>query len=285
MYGPIIGWVAGLQFSTIEPPEEDFPLLDPEHPDNTIPSHCLWPAVPVAVVFNEIYGTVPECDLDAEIYKRSKDLSLDWSSSKHIEDDLLGLAWFYCYASELSPKHSDCAADNAMILGSVAGWISDDMETTRIAARRIARVFAKHTDELKFAEVIASAVFLARTGETKDTIRNYLYDNFPFCFMASELTSKRRYLNKELVVEAVSCFLRSCNFEDALRLSEYSGGTNGSRTALVGAIAEAYYGIPEELIGLFGEYLIQTPWQNKCAKALDKLRRPRQPRHGTGEKK
>ena len=46
---------------------------------------------------------------------------------------------------------------------------------------------------------------------------------------------------------AVSCFLASIGFEDAVRKSIIVGGDSDTIGAITGAIAEAYYGIPEDI--------------------------------------
>ena len=46
---------------------------------------------------------------------------------------------------------------------------------------------------------------------------------------------------------AVSCFLASNSFEDAVRKSVIVGGDSDTIGAITGALAEAYYGIPEDM--------------------------------------
>lgn len=46
---------------------------------------------------------------------------------------------------------------------------------------------------------------------------------------------------------AVSLFLKSKDFEDAIRLAVSYGGDSDTLGAIVGSLAEAFYGIPEEL--------------------------------------
>ena len=46
---------------------------------------------------------------------------------------------------------------------------------------------------------------------------------------------------------AVSCFLASTSFEDAVRKSIIVGGDSDTIGAITGALAEAYYGIPEDI--------------------------------------
>ena len=49
------------------------------------------------------------------------------------------------------------------------------------------------------------------------------------------------------VPEAIYIFLESKDFEDAIRTAISIGGDSDTLAAIVGSIAEAYYGVPEEL--------------------------------------
>ena len=54
---------------------------------------------------------------------------------------------------------------------------------------------------------------------------------------------------------AISCFLDSNNFEDAIRTAILAQGDTDTKGAICGRIAEAYYEIPEEMITKAYEYL------------------------------
>ena len=62
-------------------------------------------------------------------------------------------------------------------------------------------------------------------------------------------------LCKETVPYAISCFLESQNFEDAIRIAVAAGGDTDTKAAICGAIAEAYYEIPDSMIEKAYEYL------------------------------
>ena len=52
----------------------------------------------------------------------------------------------------------------------------------------------------------------------------------------------------ETMPEAFECFLESESYESCLRNVMYIGGDTDTLCAIAGAIAEAYWGIPEEII-------------------------------------
>ena len=47
--------------------------------------------------------------------------------------------------------------------------------------------------------------------------------------------------------QAIIAFLESTDFEDALRTAVSLGGDSDTLAAITGSIAEAFYGVPEEL--------------------------------------
>ena len=52
---------------------------------------------------------------------------------------------------------------------------------------------------------------------------------------------------QETVPQAIIAFLESTSFEDALRTAVSLGGDSDTLAAITGSIAEAFYGVPEEL--------------------------------------
>ena len=55
--------------------------------------------------------------------------------------------------------------------------------------------------------------------------------------------------------EAFECFLESDSYESCLRNVMYIGGDTDTLCAIAGTIAEAYWGIPEEMIKKAGKYI------------------------------
>ena len=51
-----------------------------------------------------------------------------------------------------------------------------------------------------------------------------------------------------MLAQALQAFLESTDFEDAIRNAISIGGDSDTIAAMTGAVAEAFYGIPDELI-------------------------------------
>ena len=94
------------------------------------------------------------------------------------------------------------------------------------------------------ARTVALVIFYARMGYKKEEIKKAIgiesVEYKPF-----ESFNKTCY---ETLNNCLYAFFESVNFEDALRKVLSYGGDTDTNGAIVGAMAEAFYGIPEHLI-------------------------------------
>ena len=139
---------------------------------------------------------------------------------------------------------------SAMRVSSVA-WLYDDLDTIRRMARLSAEVTHNHPEGIKGAEATASAIFLARTGSSKAAIKAYIEDQFDYNLSRSCDEIRPDYYHvescQETVPEAIAAFLEGDSFEDVIRTAVSLGGDCDTLTCIAGAIAEGFYGVPEEL--------------------------------------
>ena len=134
---------------------------------------------------------------------------------------------------------------------SSAAWLYNDLETVRSMARLSAEVSHNHPEGIKGAEATASAIFLARTGSTKEEIKAYIVDNFGYDLSRTcdEIRPGYHHVEmcQETVPEAITAFLEGKSFEDVIRTAVSLGGDCDTLTCIAGSIAEGFYGIQEEL--------------------------------------
>lgn len=128
----------------------------------------------------------------------------------------------------------------------------DSIEDVLEEAKRSAEITHNHPEGIKGAQAVASAIFLARIGSTKDEIRKYIVDNFNYDLNRNTKEIKPIYLFDETcqgsVPEAIICFLESNEFEDAIRLAVSIGGDSDTIACITGSIAEAFYkGVPNNI--------------------------------------
>ena len=108
-----------------------------------------------------------------------------------------------------------------------------------------------HPEGVKGAESTASAIWLARTGHGKDEIRDYIIKEFSYDLSRTCDEIRPEYCHVEscqkTVPEAITAFLEGQSFEDVIRTAVSLGGDCDTLTCIAGSIAEACYGVSEEL--------------------------------------
>ena len=134
---------------------------------------------------------------------------------------------------------------------AAAGWLFGDLETTRRVARWTAEVTHNHPEGVKGADATAAAIFMARTGSSKEEIRDFIVNGIGYDLSRScdEIRPGYHHVEscQETVPEAITAFLEGKDFEDVIRTAVSLGGDCDTLTCIAGSIAEAFYGVPDEL--------------------------------------
>lgn len=134
---------------------------------------------------------------------------------------------------------------------SACGWFFDTLEETERVAGISASITHDHPEGIKGAQAVAAAIFLARTGHDKAEIKAYVEREFGYDLSRTcdEIRPTYHHVEscQETVPQAITAFLESRDFEDALRTAVSLGGDSDTLAAITGSIAEAFYGVPEEL--------------------------------------
>lgn len=157
---------------------------------------------------------------------------------------------FRWWLREKDPKPYGSYGNGSAMRVSSAGWLYDTLEKTEHMAELTAKVTHNHPEGIKGAVVTAGIIFLARTGATKDEIKSYAegkgYDLSRTC---DEIRPGYHHVEscQETVPEAITAFLEGQDFEDVIRTAVSLGGDCDTLTCIAGAMAEAFYGIPEDL--------------------------------------
>jgi ADP-ribosylglycohydrolase len=134
---------------------------------------------------------------------------------------------------------------------SPVGWLFDDLETTERYAEVSARVTHNHPEGIKGASSVAAAIFLARTANNKGAIKKYVAEKY-YYDLDRTLDEIRPGYKFDVscqgsVPEAIIAFLESGSFEDSLRKAVSIGGDSDTIAAITGSIAEAFWGIPDDI--------------------------------------
>jgi ADP-ribosylglycohydrolase len=133
------------------------------------------------------------------------------------------------------------------------GWAFDNIDEVLREAERSASVTHNHPEGIKGAQATALAVFLARSGHSKEAIRDELARRFSYDLFRS-IDAIRPAYEWDLscqgsVPEAIVAFLESNDVEDAIRLAISLGGDADTLAAIAGGIAHAFYRyVPESIV-------------------------------------
>lgn len=153
----------------------------------------------------------------------------------------------WLFTEENEPYYS--FGNGAAMRVSPVAWYANSEEEVKEYAKKVTEVTHNHPEGLKGAEVTAMCIYYARTGKSKEFIREYVSQYYNIDFDYEEL--KKYYWFNETcqntVPQAIYCFLISNNFEDCIRTTISIGGDCDTTAAISCAIAEAYYGIPKNI--------------------------------------
>ncbi|WKY48139.1 ADP-ribosylglycohydrolase family protein [Eubacteriaceae bacterium ES3] len=149
----------------------------------------------------------------------------------------------------IDPKPYNSFGNGAAMRISPAAWAAGSEQEARLFSEIITRVTHNHPEGLKGAEAVALAVFMAKNNASKDEIRERMDYFYQLDFTIDEIRGSYAFNEtcQETVPQAIVAFLESDSFEDAIRTAISVGGDSDTLAAITGSIAEAYYGVPEEI--------------------------------------
>lgn len=272
MLGAIIGDVAGSYYEVLEvnyykqhktnrPYEERIKILDKNTPlftdessytDDTVLTCAILDAINNDCDYEKYlreYG-LREINLGKDKYGRSRFGRgfIDW-----LDYNSLGVSYGNGSAMRISP----------------VGYLFDTLEDVKVESYKATIPSHNHIDAIIGAEAVASTIFLLRNGYSKEKTIKYIKD----CYYNLDLDLETLQRNNEFsskasitVPQALYIFSISNDFEDCIRKAISIGGDTDTIAAIAGSVAEAYYGIPdnikeevysylnEDIINLVGDY-------------------------------
>ncbi|MGE5550801.1 MAG: ADP-ribosylglycohydrolase family protein [Bacteroidota bacterium] len=234
MLGPIIGDVVGSVYEYNNIKREDFPLFKPStaFTDDTV----------MTVAVADALLNRPK-DLDDRTGPTLYAAKLRAWGRRYPDADYGGMFRAWLRDGSAGPYNS-YGNGSAMRVGPI-GFAFPTLEETLREAAWSAAVTHNHPEGIKGAQATASAIFLARTGENKDGIRDYITRSFGYDLGRSleEIRDSYSYdvTCQGTVPEAITAFLASRDFEDALRKAVSLGGDSDTLACITCGIAQAYY--------------------------------------------
>lgn len=155
----------------------------------------------------------------------------------------------WLFSEDIHPYNS-WGNGSAMRVSPVA-WMFDTLSEVEQYAEVSAALTHNHPEGIKGAQATAAAIFLARKGKSKNEIKAYIESKYGYDLSRTldEIRTNYRFNEscQETVPEAITAFLESVDFEDAIRNAISLGGDSDTLAAITGSIAEAAYNVPDEI--------------------------------------
>lgn len=240
MIGAILGDMIGSPYEFDRSPKvKEFPLFS-KHSEFTDDSVM---TIAVAEALMDTLGKT-----DKEIKTALVASMQKWG---HLYPDAGYGGMFYQWLHTRQPEPYGSYGNGSAMRVYSAGWLYDTLEETRHMARLTAEVTHNHPEGIKGADATASAIYLARTGSSKEEIRDYIIREFGYDLSRTcdEIRPSYRHIEscQKTVPEAITAFLEGTDFEDVIRTAVSLGGDCDTLTCIAGGMAEAMYGVPEDI--------------------------------------
>lgn len=148
------------------------------------------------------------------------------------------------------PKPYNSFGNGSAMRVSPCGWLPTRQEVLS-HARQSAECTHNHPEGIKGAMCIADCIYHAHVGADKSEMvalvtKEYTYPLDMTCHEIRRMNTFNETC-QVTVPQAIVCFVESTDFESAIRLAVSIGGDSDTIAAITGSIAEAYYGIPENI--------------------------------------
>ena len=173
-----------------------------------------------------------------------------------------GAKFFQWALSDVTEPYGSWGNGAAMRISPVAYVANSEVEV-KLLSQIVTGTTHNDPEGLKGGEATALAVFKALHGATKEDIQKMVKSYYPGEYSVEELHKAYTFEPscQKTVPEAMQCFFESEDYESAIRNVMYIGGDCDTLGAIVGAVAGAYYGIPEwiqaKALSMMPDYMVE----------------------------
>ncbi|MBO4407542.1 MAG: ADP-ribosylglycohydrolase family protein, partial [Clostridia bacterium] len=221
MFGAFIGDIVGSKYEFNNVKTKDFPLYseDSDFTDDSI----MTAAVAKAILQSRLCHYHGEDRSFGEILVETM---RDFGGRYPHPTGAYGSS-FAAWLRMDDPKPYGSFGNGSAMRVSPCGLAAVDLEEATALARVSAGVTHNHPEGIKGAEAVAAAVFLAKTGRSKEEIRRHVEENYyPLDFTLDSIRDTYSFdvTCQGSVPQAIAAFLESESFEDAIRNAVSLGG-------------------------------------------------------------
>ena len=230
MLGAIVGDIVGSIYEHANHRSKEFPLFKD---DSRFTDDSVLTCATAAVLF-------AGCDY-SDLYRK---LGLQYPGAGY------GARFMHWLMDDSMGPYDSYGNGSAMRVSPV-GWAFDNEEAVLAAAEASAEVTHNHPEGIKGAQATALAIFRARNGQSQEDIASEMAERFGYdiSIPVDELRDTYKYNEscQGTVPEAIRCYMEASDFEDAIRNAISIGGDSDTLAAITGSIAEATFGVPNDI--------------------------------------
>ncbi|MBD5559364.1 MAG: ADP-ribosylglycohydrolase [Clostridia bacterium] len=237
MIGPIIGDMAGSRFERHNHLSKDFDLWhrDATYTDDTVMS---------LAICNALMQSAPDySEVGIHAVKTMQEYG-----RRNLRRGYGG--YFLQWLLSPRPQPYGSYGNGGPMRVAGCGWAGSTLDEVKRLSKAVTEVTHNHPEALKGAEAVATTVFLARHGASRDELREWVIRNYyPLDFTLDEIRGTYTFdvSSQGSVPQALEAFFESTDFEDAIRNAVSAGGDSDTIACMAGAVAEAFYGVSQDL--------------------------------------
>lgn len=265
IYGAILGDYIGSRFEFANIKTKNFELFDStcDYTDDSIMTLAIKEACErIKTEGYEIYEQVEQYFTEA---------MQKWGRAYPNPKGSYGTSFAHWIFSD-NPKPYNSFGNGSAMRVSAIGWMFDSLEEVEKFEEWSAKPTHNHPEGIKGAKVTAGCIYLARTNHSKAEIKEYIEKYYALKSCDDVRPTYQFDVSCQGTMPiALEVFLESMDFEDAIRLAISMGGDSDTIGAIVGSIAEAYYGISDEF-KIKAEEIINK-MKNDYNKSIDSLQK------------
>lgn len=272
MIGAIIGDIVGSRFEHANHKSKDFDLFTPDcrPTDDSVMTLAVGRALMETLKSEEVsvrdntFGTLDYAELEERAVQCMQEIG-----RKYPDCGYGGQFKNWIFSEDPQPYNS--YGNGAAMRVSAAGLIGKTEMDALEMATRVTKISHDHKEGLKGAEAVTLSIYMARKGLSKSTIYSRINaDYYTLDFSLDDIRKSYQFdvSCQGSVPQAIKAFIESTSFEDAIRTAISIGGDSDTIAAITGSIAEAFYGVPNELkekaLGYLEDELLQIylEWQD-----------------------
>ncbi len=144
---------------------------------------------------------------------------------------------------------------------SPAGLLAESVDEATALANHVTAITHNHPEGMRGAAATPVAIHLAKAGASSDNIKQTVGQRFDYNLSMTVEQIRPGYRHSEratdTVPQALICILEATSFEDAIRNAISIGGDSDTIASIAGGVAEAMFGIDEDIAAQAWGYLPQ----------------------------